>query len=72
MRVELYADAVNGAPAVREEMKWVRALPDASGGAVYRAAVPAARDAGDYTARVMPRRCGVAVPLELPRILWQR
>jgi hypothetical protein len=30
------------------------------------------RQAGDYTARVIPQRAGAAVPLESGRILWQR
>jgi starch phosphorylase len=74
VRVELYADAVRGGDPVRQEMN-----PDssgqqavASGGCVYRAAVSAARPAADYTARVIPRCDGVAIPLEDARILWQR
>jgi hypothetical protein len=39
---------------------------------VYRAMAPATRPAGDYTARVIPHRPGVAVPLESGQILWQR
>jgi starch phosphorylase len=72
VRVELYADGVNGGDPVREEMKYARALPDASRLCVYHATAPAARQAGDYTVRVIPRRSGVAVPLECARILWQR
>ena len=72
VRVELYADGVNGGGPVRQEMKRVRRLAGASGGYVYSAAVSAARPAADYTARVIPHRDGVAVPLEDARILWQR
>jgi len=72
VRVELYADGVNGNDPVRQEMKCARPLPDASHGCVYRATVPTARPARDYTARVMPHCDGVAVPLEDARILWQR
>jgi starch phosphorylase len=72
VRVELYADGVNGGRPVRQEMKRVRQLADASGGCVYSAVVSAARTAGDYTARVIPNCSGVAVPLEAARILWQR
>jgi starch phosphorylase len=70
--VELYADGINGGHPVRQEMKPVRQLVGASGGYVYSAAVPAARPPGDYTARVIPRCDGVAIPLEAARILWQR
>src|SRR5208282_2566132 len=63
-RVELYADGIDGGGPVRVEMKCARPLSDASRGCVYRATVPTARPARDYTARVLPQRTGVAVPLE--------
>ncbi|CAG4882369.1 Glycogen phosphorylase [Georgfuchsia toluolica] len=72
VRIELYADGVNGTAPERAEMKRVRQLVGATNGYAYRAGVPAARPATDYTARVIPHRDGVAVPLEAPRILWQR
>ena len=45
VRVELYADGVNGGAPVRQEMKRVRQLAGAAGGYVYSAAVSAARPA---------------------------
>jgi starch phosphorylase len=72
VRVELYADGKSGDDPVREEMKCKRLLPDASRRCVYHATVPATRPAEDYTARVIPQREGVAVPLESAAILWQR
>jgi starch phosphorylase len=72
VRVELYADGINGGDPVREEMKCGRPLPDASRRCLYHATVPTTRPARDYTARVIPQRSGVAVPLESGRILWQR
>ena len=72
MRVELYADGGNGIASKRVEMEPVRQLVGATHGYVYRASVPAARPAMDYTARVMARCDGVAIPLEDARILWQR
>jgi starch phosphorylase len=72
VRVELYAAGVNGADPERQEMKRVCQPAGASGSYVYRAAVSAARPPADYTARVIPLRDGVAVPLEDPRIIWQR
>jgi glycogen phosphorylase len=72
VRVELYADGINGAGPVRQEMKRLRSLTGASGGYGYAATVPAARPAADYTVRVIPRCEGVAIPLEDARILWQR
>ena len=72
VRVELYADGVNGGIPVRQEMTRVRQLVGATGGYVYSAAVSAARPPADYTARVIPQRSGVSVPIESDRILWQR
>jgi starch phosphorylase len=72
VRVELYADGINGGGAVRQEMKCARPLPDPSRPRVYHATAPATRPAKDYTARVIPQRSGAAVPLESERILWQR
>jgi len=72
VRVELYADGVSGGSPVRQEMKRVRQAAGATGGTVYSAAVSAARPSADYTARVIPHCDGVAVPLEINPILWQR
>ena len=72
VRVELYADGITGGDPAREEMKCGQKFPGRSGSRAYLATTPAARPAGDYTARVIPKRSGVAVPLEVDRILWQR
>jgi starch phosphorylase len=73
VRVELYADGVNGSDAVRVEMTCTRPPADTSHGSwVYRATVPATRPATDYTARAIPQHSGVEVPLESAHILWQR
>jgi starch phosphorylase len=72
VRVELYADGINGGDPVRQEMKCVRQSDGASGGYIYNAAVSASRPSADHTARVIPHCDGVAVPLENARILWQR
>ena len=72
VQVELYADGIVGSVPVRQEMKDVRQLVSTSGGYVYSAGVSAARPPADYTARVIPRCDGVAIPLESARILWQR
>ena len=72
VRVELYANGIKGGNPVREEMIATQTRPNASRGRVYRATVPAARPASDYTTRVIPTRSGVAVPLESAHVLWQR
>jgi starch phosphorylase len=72
VRVEVYADGAGGGGPVRQKMERVRPLAGSAGGYAYRAQVPAARPAADYTARMIPDHPGVAVPLEAARILWQR
>ena len=72
VQVELYADGAGDGAPVRIEMQRVRQLVGAINGYAYRAVVPAARPAADYTVRVIPHCAGVAVPLEAAHILWQR
>jgi starch phosphorylase len=72
VRVELYANGIKENPPVRQEMTCLHPLADESGGNVYSATVAVTRSSADFTARVMPRCDGVAIPLEAPRILWQR
>jgi len=69
--MELYADGINGEPAVRQEMQ--RDPKDTTDGEyVYEVQVAANRPAGDYTIRIVPRYEGISVPLENNLILWQR
>ena len=73
IRVELFADAVNDAPTVRQEM--TRADPPEGSlpnWTAYRAAVPATRPTTDFTPRIVPKHESVVVPLELDLIRWQR
>ncbi|MGA3044311.1 MAG: alpha-glucan family phosphorylase, partial [Bryobacteraceae bacterium] len=72
VRVELYADGINGGGPVRQEMERISQLAGTDGGYVYRAQVPANRLTTDYTARAIPHCGDVAIPLEEGRILWQR
>jgi starch phosphorylase len=72
VRVELYADGTDGGGPEHREMTRGPKLVGAENGYLYGARVPAARPAADYTARVIPHRAGVAVPLEAAQILWQR
>ena len=72
VQVELYADGIDGAPPERHEMQQASPLVGSSGGYTYSATISAARPANHYTARVIPRREGVSVPLEASQILWQR
>jgi len=72
VRVELYAEGVNGGSPVRKEMTRGHQLVGAENGYFYDAQVQATRPAADFTARVIPHRAGIAVPLEAAHILWQR
>jgi starch phosphorylase len=72
VRIELYAEGIDGAPPVRQEMKCVSKQAGAATAQVYGAEVPATRPAADYTARLMPQFKGLAIPLEAANVLWQR
>ncbi|MBU0674457.1 MAG: alpha-glucan family phosphorylase [Proteobacteria bacterium] len=76
VRVELYADPIDDGSAMRPaeciELQRARQLVGATNGHVFSGGVPTGRLPSDYTARLIPRRAGVAVPLENARILWQR
>jgi starch phosphorylase len=72
VRVELYADGIDGSSSIRQEMTRVRPPAGETRGGIYCASVPATRPAADYTARIIPHCAGVAVPLEVDPILWQR
>jgi glycogen phosphorylase len=68
VRVELFAA---GNPSVRQEMRPLQQLVGTGHAWSYGAKVPANRPARDYTARIVPKHAGVAVPLEAPYIIWQ-
>ena len=72
VRVELYADGINGSSPIRQEMMRVQPPAGEARGGIYCASVPATRLAADYTARIIPHCAGVGVPLEVDPILWQR
>ena len=72
VRVELYAAELNGHAPLRYQMVPLLRLAGPMPGWLFSARVPTDRPATDYTARVIPQHPGVAIPLEEPRILWQR
>ncbi len=75
VQIDLYADGSAGNAPVWQTMSHLcePSVAAATPGVhVYSAVVPAARPAADYTARLIPHYAGVAVPMEDPRILWQR
>ena len=72
VRVELYADEQHAGDAVIQGMQATQERTGADGWVVYRAAVPWARAAEAYTARVLPNHPEASIPLEASHILWQR
>jgi starch phosphorylase len=72
VRVELYAEGLNGSSPERYEMALGPKLVGAENGYIYGAQLQATRAATDYTVRVIPHRTGSMVPLEAAQILWQR
>lgn len=72
VRVELYVDEAGGEGTLRQEMFRGGQSAGAENVYTYSVQVPATRPVSDFTARLVPHRRGVAVPLEEARILWQR
>jgi starch phosphorylase len=72
LRVELYADSVQGGEPVHEVMTVPESGAESHGVLAYTAQVPATRPATDYTVRIIPHHPNASVPLEAGQILWQR
>ncbi len=72
VRVELYADPLDGEVPRPAEMG--RGSPITAGvkGYVYSVEVPAVRPPSDYTPRIIPYHAAARIPLEEARILWFR
>ena len=72
VRVQLYADPLNGEPPFVSEMTQTDGAEPSSGWRVYAADVPASRPASDYTPRIVPSHFGARIPLEEAHIRWFR
>jgi starch phosphorylase len=72
VRVELYAQPLNGSPGVQHPMDRSQPVAGSIGGFIFTAQVPSNRPASDYTPRIMPAFIGAQVPLEAKQILWFR
>jgi starch phosphorylase len=72
VRVQLYAEGINGETFVVHEMKLKQKQYDTDMPHIYTYTMPAFREITDYTPRVLPYFPGVNVPLETNLILWQR
>ena len=72
VRVELYADPLDGGGSVLHSMERGEQLAGSTNGYLYTAQVPATRSASDFTPRIVPYHPEARVPLETAQILWQR
>ena len=73
VRIELYADGLDGGRPECHIMKRIRRVEGAPGGYVYAGRVPTLRPAEHCTPRMIGGfAAGVAVPLEARWIAWQR
>jgi len=72
LRVELYADPVQGSASALVVMTASKASADSQGAQIYSAEVSSSRPASDYTPRIVPYHVQASVPLEVQQILWQR
>jgi starch phosphorylase len=72
VRVELYAEPLDGAEPVRHAMTRTRAVDGSDRDYEYVASVPATRPPEDHTPRLVPYLPEARIPLEAPYILWQR
>ena len=72
VRLELYAEALDGGVPVHHALDGIRSLPGTTGLYAYSASVSDLRPSADYAARMVPHFPGVAVPLEIRQILWSR
>ena len=72
LKVELFADGLNGKDLVRAEMRYSHPLDGAINIGVYTAFVSAQRPASDYTTRIIPVFPDVNIPLEMNKIRWQK
>jgi starch phosphorylase len=70
VKVELYAEGLNGGAPIRQAMNRGERLIGSANGFIYTARVPATRPAADYTPRLIPYHSGASVPLEASFILW--
>jgi starch phosphorylase len=72
VRVELYANPIDGGEPECHVMQRTRRLDGSGHGFEYRVRIPATRPFEHYTTRLVPYHPNASVPLEAAEILWQR
>jgi starch phosphorylase len=71
IKVELFAEGLNGNDPIKQEMKRLKEIADIKGGYIYAAQVVENRPSSDYTPRLIPYHTDALVPLETTQILWR-
>jgi glycogen phosphorylase len=72
VRVELYADSMNGEPPTSEPLIQSDVHDGEPGWTLYRGNVRANRPAFHFTPRLVPSHPEAAIPLEDQHILWKQ
>ena len=72
VKVELYAEEVDGFPRQSIPMTQGDPIRGAIGGYVFTASLPATRPSCHYTVRLRPWHEDAFLPAELPLVTWQR
>jgi glycogen phosphorylase len=72
IRVELYADPLQGNEAETVLLARGDPISGAVNGVTYAGRVPRSRPAEHFTVRILPHHDGVYIPAEMPLIRWQR
>jgi starch phosphorylase len=70
IRVELYADPIDGGEPMRWIMTKKESMEGGEDGFIYESKVPGDRAAGDYTPRIVPYHPEASIPIEDAHILW--
>lgn len=71
IRVELYADGLDGGKPAAIECRRQEEISGAIHGYAYQASIATTRSATDFTARVIPHHAAAQIPAEATLITWQ-
>jgi len=71
IRVELYADGLDGGKPAAIECRRQEEISGAIHGYAYQASIATTRSATDFTARVIPHHAAAQIPTEATLITWQ-
>ena len=70
IRVELYAEATDGQPPVRQPLQRCEDVRGSTSACLYRAVVTSSRPWRHFTPRIVPHHRDAFVPIEAPFIVW--